>query len=322
MSASSSRDRTRGYAIALASAVVFSGTAIFIRLLTDRFALPVGVLCFWRSVLVVASLAPVLAVVRPSLLLVRRCDLGFLTGVGLLLAVFNLLWVGSVARCGAALATVLVYTSGAFTALLAWGLLRERLSGWGTAALAVCFGGCVLVSGAFQGASSPADAGGVIMGGMSGALYGMFTVLCRIGARRGINAWTMVLYVFSANAAAQLLVLALGPSSFSGAPGLADLLWLGRDPIGWMLLLALAAGPTVLGFGLFNMSLVHLASSEANLILTLEPALTAALAFVVLGERMSTAEWFGSLVILAGLVLLNFGGRRRDTTQAVAAEGS
>jgi drug/metabolite transporter (DMT)-like permease len=287
------------------SAVVFSTTAIFIRHLTGTYALAAGVLSFWRSVLLVASLAAVLAVARPRLLRARRADLVFLGALGLVLAVFNLLWTTSVARCGAAIATVLVYTSGAFTALLGLVLLRERLGRWGLAAMGLCMAGCTLVSGALEGGGGHRDGAGVAMGLASGALYALYAVMGRAGARRAIDPWTMVLYAFLANALAQLLFLLLGPRLFPAAPGLRDLLGLGPSAAGWAVLFGLAAGPTLLGFGLLNVALRHLPSSEASLVLTLEPALTAAIAYPLLGERMTRAEIAGSAVILGGVVLLH-----------------
>src|SRR5512141_718563 len=56
----------RGYPIALASAVVLSTTAIFIRYLTTTFALPALVLAFWRDVFVTLTMFLVLAFVRPA----------------------------------------------------------------------------------------------------------------------------------------------------------------------------------------------------------------------------------------------------------------
>lgn len=285
--------------------MVFSTTAIFIRHLTETYRLPAGVLSFWRSALLVVSLAAVLAVMRPRLLRARRGDLGFLAGMGLVLAIFNLLWTTSVARCGASLATVLVYTSGAFTALLGFLLLRERLGRWGLVAMGMCLAGCTLVSGALEGGPAHGDVAGVTMGLASGALYALYTVLGRAGAHRAIDPWTMVLYAFAANALAQLLLLVLGPRLFPSAPGLQDLLRIGPSAAGWAAIFGLAAGPTLLGFGLFNVSLRHLPSGEANLVLTLEPAATAAIAYPLLGERMTPAELLGSAVILGGVVLLH-----------------
>lgn len=303
-------DRSRGYAIALASTLVFSTTAIFIRHLTRSFGLPAGVLSFWRAALLVASLAAVLAAVRPRLLRPRREDLPYLAGLGVVLAIFNLLWTTSVARCGAALATTLVYTSGAFTALLGWWLLRERLGRWGLAAVALCLSGCALVSGALSGGPFRGDAAGVALGLLSGAFYALYAVLGRAGARRGLDPWTMVLHAFAANAFSQLLFLAAGPLLSPAAPGLRDLLRLGASAEGWAVLLGLAAGPTLLGFGLFNVALRHLPSAEANLVLTLEPPMTAVIAYALLGERMTATEIAGGALILGGVVLLHLGEGR------------
>ncbi len=298
-------DRTRGYAIALVTTAVLSTTAIFIRHLTARHALPAGVLSFWRSALLVASLALALAALRPGLLRARRADLGFLAGLGVVLAIFNLLWTASVARCGAAIATVLVYTSGAFTALLGYLLLRERLGRWGLAAVGLCLAGCTLVSGVLEGGPAHGDAAGVAMGLASGAMYALYTVMGRAGARRAIDPWTMVLHAFGANAVTQLALLAAGPLVVRGAPGLGDLLLLGPSPSGWLVLVGLAAGPTLVGFGLLNVTLRHLPSAEAGLVLTLEPAMTAAIAYALLGERMTGTELAGGAVIVAGVVLLH-----------------
>jgi len=69
-------------------------------------------------------------------------------------------------------------------------------------------------------------------------------------------------------------------------------------------LVLLAAGPTVAGFGLYNVSLSYLPSGVANLILTLEPAFTAGIAYVLLGERLGGIQLGGSALIVGGVVLL------------------
>jgi drug/metabolite transporter (DMT)-like permease len=84
----------------------------------------------------------------------------------------------------------------------------------------------------------------------------------------------------------------------------ADLFWLGSALAGWGILFLLAAGPTVAGFGLYNVSLGYLPSSVANLILTLEPAFTTAIAYLLLGERLNGMQVGGSLMILGGMVFL------------------
>ncbi|HZD57183.1 MAG TPA: DMT family transporter, partial [Anaerolineales bacterium] len=56
--------------------------------------------------------------------------------------------------------------------------------------------------------------------------------------------------------------------------------------------------------GLYNVSLGYLPSSVANLILTLEPAFTALIAYFLLAERLNGVQLGGSLMILSGVVFL------------------
>ena len=83
-----------------------------------------------------------------------------------------------------------------------------------------------------------------------------------------------------------------------------DLLWLGNRFDGWIILILLAAIPTLAGFGFYNVSLTYLPSSIANLISTTEPAFTAVTAFLFLGERLTSIQMLGSIFILAGVVFL------------------
>ena len=50
--------------------------------------------------------------------------------------------------------------------------------------------------------------------------------------------------------------------------------------------------------------MVYLPSSVANLIVTLEPAFTAVVAYFLLGERFTAMQVGGSLLILGGVVFL------------------
>jgi drug/metabolite transporter (DMT)-like permease len=122
----------------------------------------------------------------------------------------------------------------------------------------------------------------------------------------------------------QLALLGVSPWVAPGAAGWHDLLWLGRSAGGWAALVGLAAGPTVLGFGLYNVSLGRLPASAANLVLTLEPAFTAAIAWPLLGERLGAAELVGGLVIMSGVAVLRLGERAPPvaTTASPTAEAN
>jgi drug/metabolite transporter (DMT)-like permease len=310
---------TRGYMVALLSAAILSTTAIFIRHLTQTYQIPALVLAFWRDAFVILSLLPVLGLLRPALLRAGRQHLGYLVIYGLILALFNSLWTLSVTFNGAAVATVLCYSSGGFTALLGGWLLKEHV-GWAKVLVIVStLAGCALVSGAVDAAAWQGNLAGIVTGVSSGLLYAIYSLMGRSAAQRGLNPWTTLFYVFTF-AAAFLLIANLIPGGFipGGAAQAADMFWLGDSWDGWGILFLLAAGPTLLGYGLYNVSLSLLPSSVANLIVTSEPAITAAIAYIFLHEQLTPSQIAGSLLILAGVAFLRiYEGRTMGRDRAM-----
>jgi drug/metabolite transporter (DMT)-like permease len=306
-------DSTRGWWIAVAGAVFFSTTAIFIRYLTQAYHLPALVLAFWRDTFVAATLLAVLGLIRPRLLRVKRQELLYLFAYGLVLAFFNALWTLSVALVGAAIPTVLAYSSAGFTVLLGRWLLQERLDWAKLLSVALSLGGCVLVAGALDAAAWQASGVGILAGIFSGLGYSLYSLMGRSASQRGLDPWTVVLYVFGF-AALQLLLLnlLLGGRLPGTAARPAELLWLGRSLSGWGVLFLLAAVPTVGGYGLYNVSLGYLPSSVANLIVTIEPVFTASIAYVLLGERLTPVQIGGSVLIMAAVFLLRIRERKLE----------
>ena len=315
MSITTHEDSTaQGYLVALASSAILSTTAVFIRYLTETYHIPPLLLAFWRSFFVVLTLLLVLRLRRAALLRLPRRHLPYLVGYGLLFAVFNGLWTLSVALNGAAVATVLVYSSAAFTALLGRWLLKERLDGAKLVAVALCLAGCVLVAEALDPAAWERNLVGILTGTLAGLGYAVYSLMGRSAAQRGLNPWTTLLYVFGFAALFFLLVNLLpGELVLGAAVSPTDLFWFGNAWAGWGVIILLAAGPTVAGFGLYNTSLSLLPSSVANLILTTEPAFTAVLAYFLLGEQLTGLQIGGSSLILGGVVFLRWRGGRGRT---------
>jgi DME family drug/metabolite transporter len=293
--------QTRGYVIAVAGTALWSTTAIFIAHLSTHYHLPPLVLAFWRDFFVALSLGVGLRVLKPSLLVLRdaRRQIPFFVAYGLVLAAFNALWTTSVALNGAAVATVLAYSSPAFTALLGWRLFGERLNASKIGAVCLSIAGCVLVSGAHDPAAWQLNSLGIVVGLVAGVAFAGYSLFGKAASRRGIEGWTATLYAFSFGAL--FLLLLQRP---------ATILWLGSSALGWGVLALLAVGPTVGGYGLYTVSLTYLPASVANLIATLEPPMTGALAFLLLGERMTGVQLAGGGLILLGVLLLRAGQRR------------
>jgi drug/metabolite transporter (DMT)-like permease len=309
----------KGFIIALTSAFILAFTGILIRLISEDYHLPALVIAFWRDLFVVLCALPALAIFKPRLLRIKWADLPFLILFGVVLAVFNVFWTLAVTLTGAAVATVLVYSSPAFTAILGWLVLKERLGTKKLLAVVLCLIGCTLVSGVIHPEAWRTNPLGILTGLFSGLLYALYSLMGRRGSQKGLNPWTILFYSFLF-AAVILLAINLMPLSF--IPGTAEdpenFFLLGKAWRGWLLLWVLAAGPTLLGFGLYNVSLSLLPSSTANLILTLEPVLTTLIAFFLLSERLSMTEIIGSALVIGALILLRFRRpRNRSVIKAV-----
>jgi drug/metabolite transporter (DMT)-like permease len=303
VSSKSSSRLTQGYLICLGATFILATTAIFIRYLTEKYRLPPLVLAFWRELFVFTALFLVLAVVRPVLLSAGRKNIRFLVFYGLLLSLFNSLWTFSVALNGAAVATVLVYSSTAFTAILGRMIFSEELGRVKILAVIFSLAGMVLVSGAYIPGIWQVNLLGILTGSLAGLGYAGYSLMGRASANRQINPWTALLYIFGFGSVF-LLAYNLLPGLGSSDMASSNLTWLGKSLAGWGVLAFLAVGPTLTGYGLYTVSLGYLPASVANLIASLEPVITAALAYIILGEMLSPLQLLGSVLIIAGVVIL------------------
>lgn len=303
------RGTNQGYVIAIISAMLLAFTAIIIRALTEYYHLPTFVLAFWRAALVALVLLPLLLLFKPQWAYLRREQVPFYAGYGLLLALFNSLWTLSVALNGASVATILTYCSVGFTVFLGWMMYNERLNLRELLVIVVSLGGCFLVSNGDSMGNSRFDLLGLMVGMLSGIGYTLYTLGGRIASERRYPVW--ILYVFGFSAVYQWLfntLLTFFPlAAFHGMAG--DLWFLsqgvqGIQWSGWLLLLTLAAGPTLLGFGLYNISLKTLPLAVANLILSLELVFTAVIAYFLLGENMNQLQLLGSALVMGGVLML------------------
>ena len=307
----------RGYTAALVSAIFLSTTSIFIRYLVTNFDMPPLILAFWRNVFVIATLVPAMLLINPRLLRVELRHIPFLAMFGSMMGAFNGLWAISVANNGAAVATVMVYCSVAYTAVLGWKFLGESMGWLKIAAIALCMGGCALISGALQAATWQVNLLGVVAGLLTGLCYTAYSLMGRVTSERGISPWTTLLYIFAFAGSFLFLINMTGGSIPGSAVRAADLFWLGDSVRGWTVMILLGAIPTVGGYGFYNVSLTLLDASIANIIVSLEPAFTAVFAFLVLGEILTPVQVLGSALLLSGVAAIKLADLRRAPVAAL-----
>ena len=298
---------SRGYVIALTATVIWSTTGIIISYLSKTYSLPSLVLAFWRDLFVSFGMAVGLLVFSRPLFQLDRKHWGFMVWYGLTLAIFNSMWTFSVQYNGAAVATVMAFSSPAMTAILSRIVLKEQFSRIKIVSILLSLAGIIFVSGAYDPSAWNLNPLGIIFGLLSGLLFAIYNLEGKHASDTNIDSWTALLYSF-AWATVFLFFFNLGNDLFlTGKVAFADLLWLGDSVSGWGLLFFLGVAPTLGGFGLYTLSIRYLSPTTSNLIATLEPAFTAIWAYFLLNEVLTGTQLFGGLLVLMGVVLLRFG---------------
>ncbi len=291
----------RGYSIALTGVLFWSTTAIFITHLLKNYPLAPMTLAFWRDLFVAIALAIGLALFQRRALRIETRDRRFLIAYGLALTVMNVTWTFSVALNGAAVSTVLVYSSPGITAIAARFFFKERFGFVRAIAFIASLIGCVLVARANDPAQWNVNAAGIVIGILSAFGFSSYSLMGKVVSHRKINSWTATLGAFSV-AAIALLFIALISLALAGKGD--TLLSLGTHFDGWLVLVVLAVIPTLGGYGLYAASLGYLPTGTSNLIATLEPALTTILAYILLHESLTLSQLIGGVLIVASVISL------------------
>ena len=300
----STSSHSRGYLIALTATVLWSTTGPLISYLSKTYSLPSLVLAFWRDLFVSFGMLVGLLIFSRARFRLERGNWSFIVLYGLTLAIFNSLWTFSVQYNGAAVATVMAFSSPAMTAILSRIFLRETFNRIKILSILLSLAGIVLVAGAYKPSVWNLNPWGIIFGLLSGLLFAIYNLEGKHASDAAIDSWTALLYSFSW-ATVFLLIFNLGNNVFIGGKApFADLLWLGNSSIGWGILFFLGVAPTLGGFGLYTLSIRYLSPTTSNLIATLEPAFTAIWAYLFLKESLNPAQLAGGMLVLFGVLLM------------------
>jgi DME family drug/metabolite transporter len=300
---------SRGYIIALTATLLWSTTGIIISYLSKTYSLPSLVLAFWRDLFVSFGMTVGLLVFSRTRFHLARLHWGFMVLYGITLAIFNSMWTFSVQYNGAAVATVMAFSSPAMTAILSRIVYNEQFSRVKVLSILLSLTGIMFVSGAYDPSAWNLNPLGIIFGLLSGLMFAVYNLEGKHASETHIDSWTALLYSF-AWATVFLLFFNLGNDLLiTGKQPFSDMLWLGNSFAGWWILFFLGVAPTLGGFGLYTLSIRYLSPTTANLIATLEPAFTAVWAYFLLNEILNGMQLIGGVLVLTGVILLRFGDR-------------
>jgi len=300
---------SRGFIIALIATLFWSTTGPLISYLVKTYSLPSLVLAFWRDLFVAFGMVVGLLIFSRARFSLDRKHWGFIILYGLTLAVFNSMWTFSVQYNGAAVATVLAFSSPAMTALLSRIIFKETFSRIKVISIALSLIGTILVSGAADPAMWKLNPAGIIFGLLTGLFFAFYNLEGKVASDKHIDSWTALLYSFGIAAVFLFFFIIANDLFITNQSPLIDLLWLGKSFAGWSILFLLGVIPTLGGFGLYTLSIRYLSPTISNLIATLEPVFTAIWAYIFLSEVLTNVQLGGSLLLMFGVILLRLGNR-------------
>jgi drug/metabolite transporter (DMT)-like permease len=279
--------------LALLGVLSISFSAVFIRLARVS---PVAA-TFYRAayaipVLVVISLANRGRDARTR----REHFLAFVAG--LFLAVDLDLWHESIGLVGAGLGTVLPNVQIVFVAIAAWLKLGERPRARTIVMIGVVLAGVALTSGLGRAGAYGTNPGrGVALGVAAGLLYAIFLIVFRASNRGLVLPAEPLLEATVGMAIGALLSAGFDPQ-FTLAVSRQAHLWL----------LALALVSQVMGWLLIATALPRLPAVETSVLLLVQPVFAIAWGVMFFAERLSSVQWIGSAIVLAGVAVLSMSG--------------
>jgi DME family drug/metabolite transporter len=210
--------------------------------------------------------------------------------------VYPLTFYWGMSLAGISLGNVISLGLGPITvALLEWGVDRSSPSRRWWLSSGIALTGIVLMSTSEVelGGGRPSDVPlGVLVAGLAGVSYGLFTYAFGRLIDRGHNPRGVIGGVFGLGAPVLLVVVA-----FTGA-GLAS------SPLQIAGISYLVLGPMVIAYLAFSQALVSLRSSTVATVALLEPVIATLLAVLLIGERLGPLAVVGGLAVLISIVLV------------------
>jgi drug/metabolite transporter (DMT)-like permease len=278
------RPDVRGLALIAVSATAFGAMAIFARYAYAGGADVLGALIA-RFTLAGAILALVMLATRRPWPRGRPLAVAILMGgigyVGQAVCYFAALNYAS-----AGLVALLLYAYPTLVCLLGAAFMNEKLTPRTIGLLAVSFLGIALTLGGGHGTPM-----GIALALGGAALYSVYIV---VGARELKNTDSLAITTVVCLAAATTLLIA----SVFRAPHFPE------TAPGWLAAAAIALVSTVLAILTFFAGLKRVGPAVASIASTLEPVVTVALAWLLLGETLSVIQVAGGALVLASAMWL------------------
>ncbi|WP_073202953.1 DMT family transporter [Gracilibacillus kekensis] len=216
---------------------------------------------------------------------------------GISLAIHFIVWFESFQYTSVASSVVIVTLQPIFAFLGTYFFFHEKFSaGTIISMLIAIFGSIIIAWGDFQIANE-ALYGDFLA--FLGAIFITIYFLLGQGVRTKISVMS---YTFIAYGIGAIVIIFYNL--------LMDYSLVGYQPNQWIIFIALAIVPTILGLNLLNWSLKWVSTSVISMGILFEPIGASILAFFILDEWITWSQWLGGMIVIFGLLLFIASTRR------------
>ena len=286
-------NRIQGILMVIMATMFWGTSGIFISLTVQNWDINAVSLAFWRDLSTFVVLLIGIAVIKPTLLRVKRRDLPWLLAMGAIsIGFFHVLWNTSVFLIGASVSTVIQCNAPIFVTIMAWIFFKEALTTRKIVAVVLSVIGTVLISGILGMSNIKISSLGIVAALLSAIFYGSFSLFGK-KLTGDYDPWTILLYIFGFATLTLLPFQILNPNpipyQFPAVVYFAGLILIA----------------TISGFAIYTTALARLQASIAAITSTSEVVFAAILAYLILNERLDIWQILGATLIISGVILVS-----------------
>lgn len=276
------------YIAIIIGVIAISTSAIFVKLASPA---PAGIIAFYRLFFAVILMLPIVLIkYKDEIKQISKRNWALAAISGVFLALHFILWFESLNYTSVASSVVLVAMQPIFAFLGTYLFFGERFSAAATISLLITIIGSFVISwGDFQ-ISGLALLGDILALLGAVGVTGYFLIGQKLRHSHSLIVYTFIVYGMSA------LVL-LGYNLILGND------FVHYENYQWLQFLLLAIVPTFLGHTIFNWIIKWISTATISMATVFEPIGAAILAYFILGEKITSAQWLGGTIVIFGLFL-------------------
>ena len=284
--------KMRGYVSILIASTLWGTMGILAKLAFGYGIVPETLIALRLAVSFV-TLAAGLGLFRREAFKIQKADALMFLVLGVFAIAFQRIsYFYAVNLTTATVAAILFYTYPVFVTFFAVFFLKEKFDRAMLLAVVMAFSGVALVVRIYDFASLNIDFVGMLFGLLSSLLFVLYFVMIKRLRDRYSN-WTLSVYGDGIGVLALLPIIYFSASNIVGFS--AEL---------WLLILAIAWGPSLLAYLFYSYALKYVDASKGSILGVIEPLSAALFSASILGEKLEVLQVVGIALALTGVALL------------------